>query len=61
MVETRFLSNIPAKAIEITASQNPHLRNTRPMEVTNVIEFLLSSASDYLNGVNIPVTGGAAY
>jgi len=61
MVETRFLSNIPAKAIEITASQNPHLRNTRPVEVTNVIEFLLSSASDYLNGVNIPVTGGAAY
>jgi 3-oxoacyl-[acyl-carrier protein] reductase len=61
MVETRFLSNIPAKAIEMTASQNPHRRNTKPMEVTSVIEFLLSSGSDHLNGVNIPVTGGAAY
>ena len=61
MVETRFLSNIPAKAVEITASQNPHRRNTKPIEVTNVIEFLLSSASDSLTGVNIPVTGGAAY
>ncbi len=61
MVETRFLSNIPAKAVEMTASQNPHRRNTKPIEVTNVIEFLLSPASDYLNGVNIPVTGGAAY
>jgi 3-oxoacyl-[acyl-carrier protein] reductase len=61
MVETRFLSNIPAKAVEITASQNPHRRNTKPIEVTNVIEFLLSPESDSLNGVNIPVTGGAAY
>ena len=61
MVETRFLSAIPQKAVEISASQSPMRRNLTIREVTRVIEFLLSPSSDHLGGVNIPVTGGAIY
>lgn len=61
MVETRFLANIPPKAIEVAAARSPHGRNVTAQEVTAVIEFLLSSASDHLSGVNIPVTGGSVY
>jgi len=61
MVETRFLSEVPAKAREISASQSPLRRNLKVGEVTRVIEFLLSPSSDHLSGVNLPVTGGAIY
>jgi 3-oxoacyl-[acyl-carrier protein] reductase len=61
MVETQFLSEIPEKARELAAAQSPLHRLVTPHEVVEVIEFLLSPASDCLNGVNIPVTGGTAY
>lgn len=61
MVETRFLSALPSKAIEMAASQSPLGRNLSAREVSGVIEFLLSRGSDHLSGVNIPVAGGAVY
>ena len=61
MVETQFLSDIPPKAIELAASQNPQGRNVTIHEVTAAIEFLLSSGSDRQSGLNLPVTGGALY
>ena len=60
MIETQFLSEIPAKAVELSAAANPTGRNAAVKDVAPVIEFLLSPASDYMNGVNIPITGGAA-
>jgi len=60
-IETRFLANLPAKAIEMAAAQNPLKRNVTPAELTEVIEFLLSPAAGALNGVNIPVTGGMVF
>ncbi len=60
MMETQFLAEIPAKAIELSAAANLTGRNATVKDVAPVIEFLLSPASDYMNGVNIPVTGGRA-
>lgn len=58
MVDTKLLSKLPPKLIEITSDQNPLKRIANPEDVANVISFLASSKSDYLNGVNIPVNGG---
>jgi 3-oxoacyl-[acyl-carrier protein] reductase len=58
MVETQFLAEIPAKAIEMAAGANPRGRNATVDDVCGSIEFLLSDAADFINGVNIPVMGG---
>ncbi len=59
MVETDLLSNMPRKLIEMNASQNPLGRNGSPEDIASLISFLASDKADYLNGINIPVNGGA--
>jgi 3-oxoacyl-[acyl-carrier protein] reductase len=61
MVETQFLSEIPEKAREMAAAAAPEKRLATPAEVVSVIQFLLSSGADFLNGANIPVTGGTVF
>lgn len=58
MIETRFVDGIPAKARELSALQNPTRRNATPKDVIPLIEFLLSPNANYINGCNIPITGG---
>jgi len=58
MVNTKLLSNLPEKLLELTAYHNPMKRIAEPKDVANVISFLLSEKADYLNGVNIPINGG---
>ena len=58
MVSTSLLENLPPKLIEITENQNPLKRIACPDDVSNVVSFLASNKSDYLNGVNITVNGG---
>ena len=59
MVETQFLSNIPEKYVEMAAAAHPDKRNASVNDVVPVIRFLLSSDSDYISGVNLPVTAGS--
>jgi len=61
MVDTAFLENLPRQVIELAASQNPMGRTAQVSEVASVIKFLLSEQASFLNGVNIPVTGGESY
>lgn len=61
MVETQFLSEIPEKAVQLAAAATPGKRLATPAEIATAIQFLLSSGSDYLYGVNLPVTGGTVF
>ncbi len=61
MVETQFLSEIPEKALQLAAAATPRKRLATPVEIVDAIKFLLSSGSDYLDGVNLPVTGGTVF
>ena len=58
MVETKLIDNLPPKLVEIVAHKNPLKRIATTIDVANVISFLASEESDYLNGINIPVNGG---
>ncbi len=58
MVNTKLISSLPPKLVEITAERNPQKRIALASDIAGVISFLLSKNSDYLNGVNIPINGG---
>jgi 3-oxoacyl-[acyl-carrier protein] reductase len=60
-METPFLAHVPHKFAELAASQNPARRNATPDDVVPAIEFLLSEASRFITGTNVPITAGAAF
>ena len=61
MIETKFLSEIHEKVIEMSAEMNPLKRNATTKDIVPIIKFLLSKESDYITGANIPITGGSAF
>lgn len=60
MVETKFLEDINEKIIQLSAYNHPLKRNANCDDIVPMIKFLLSEESDYMNGINIPITGGAS-
>jgi 3-oxoacyl-[acyl-carrier protein] reductase len=58
MVETQFLADLPAVAVQMQAASNPLKRNATPSDLLGAIELLLSPASDYIQGITIPITAG---
>ena len=59
MVETRFLQDIADVAVQMSASANPQGRNAKPDDLLGGIEFLLSPASDYIHGIDVPIAAGS--
>ena len=58
MMETKFLEHVNEKIVEMSAMQSAKKRNIQVAEVIPSIEYLLSEGSDYMNGVNINLSGG---
>jgi 3-oxoacyl-[acyl-carrier protein] reductase len=58
MVETRFLTELPEVSVQMQAASNPLQRNAMPSDLLGAIELLLSPASDYIQGITIPITAG---
>lgn len=58
MVDTHFLQDIPANMIIQNAAAHPMKRNASSKEVASTVAFLLSDGAEYINGVNLSVTGG---
>jgi len=59
MVDTRFLQDIADVAVQMSASTNPQGRNATPDDLLGGIEFLLSPASDYIHGIDVPIAAGS--
>lgn len=59
MIETRFLANINEKSVELNAFNHPLKRNAAVNDIIPCVNMLLSDSSDYINGINIPITGGS--
>ena len=60
MVETSFVSNLPAFAVEQEAEKSLLGRNATPEDLIPVLKLLLSGDAPYLNGAVIPITSGSA-
>lgn len=60
MIETQFVGDIAEVAVQMSAAANPKGRNATPRDILGAIEFLLSPASDYMTGIDIPLTAGSA-
>ena len=61
MIETKFLDNINEKFVELSAYNHPLKRNATVNDITPIIKVLISSESNYINGINIPITGGSNF
>lgn len=61
LIETKFLQNIHERSIELSAYNHPLKRNAKVVDIVPMIKFLLSEESNYLNGANIPITGGSVF
>jgi 3-oxoacyl-[acyl-carrier protein] reductase len=61
MIDTKFLDNINEKFIELSAYNHPLKRNAGVKDIIPTIQLLISEDSDYINGVNIPITGGSVF
>lgn len=58
MMETKFLENVHESVVTQSAADNPMGRNARVEDVVPLVQYLFSSASSFVTGANIPVTGG---
>lgn len=61
MVDTRFLDEIPGLTKEMTVAAAPRGRLATPEDVVGPIQFLLSADSDFVTGLELPVTGGTTF
>ncbi|MEH6450100.1 MAG: SDR family oxidoreductase [Oleispira sp.] len=61
MIDTKFLKTINHKLVDLNAYNHPLKRNAQVDDITPFIKILLSPESDYINGVNIPITGGSIF
>ena len=59
MIDTQFVSEIPDVAREMSASSNPLGRNASVQDLLGAMLLLLGPESEYINGINLPLTGGA--
>lgn len=57
-IETPMTKTIPDNIKELFIKRIPLHRMGKPEEVAEVITFLASSKSSYINGASIDVTGG---
>ncbi len=59
MVETQFLQGIAEVAVQMSAAANPQGRNATPADLVGAIQFLLSPASGYITGTDLPIAAGS--
>lgn len=59
MTRTGMVAELPERMVELIENGLPMHRIAEPTEVASVIAFLLSEEAAYINGANLPVTGGS--
>ncbi|MBF0440623.1 MAG: SDR family oxidoreductase [Oligoflexales bacterium] len=60
MINTPFISDINEKIPEMFAQSHPLKRLAETDDVIPLINFLLSDGANYINGVNISISGGTS-
>ncbi|MFC1874298.1 SDR family oxidoreductase [Chloroflexota bacterium] len=60
MTVTDLTADIPSRLKELEAHKSPMRRMATTQDTAALVEFLVSDAAGYINGVNLPLTGGAS-
>jgi len=55
---TDLTADIPARVKEVEAHRSPMRRLATPRDTAEMVVFLSSDAAGYINGLNLPITGG---
>ena len=58
MMETKFLSNIDERIVEMSAEGTSKKRNISVTETVNGVMWLFSEGASYVNGINLNLSGG---
>lgn len=58
-IKSKMQKNMSKKAFKILKEKIPLKKIGNPTDVTNLIEFLVSNKSSYINGANINISGGS--
>jgi 3-oxoacyl-[acyl-carrier protein] reductase len=58
MTITDLTADIPTRAKEVEAHQSPMRRLATSQDTAELVAFLAGNGSGYINGSNLPVTGG---
>jgi 3-oxoacyl-[acyl-carrier protein] reductase len=61
MIDTKFLSLINERVVELAAETHPLKRNAKVSDVIPSLLMLMSEDAEYINGVNLPITGGSNF
>lgn len=61
LMETKFLSDMDTRLVEMSKNENPLKRSVTLSEVVKSIQFLLSEDISFLSGNNIIMTGGEVF
>lgn len=61
MMETKFLSLINERVVELSAEMHPLKRNAKVSDVVPSLLMLLADNAEYINGANLPITGGSNF
>lgn len=58
MTVTDLTQDIPVRVKEVEARKNPTRRLATTQDTADLVAFLVSDAAGYINGANLPLTGG---
>ena len=59
LINTPLTKDVPVRVKQVEAAVNPLRRQCTAHDVADAVAFLCGPESAYINGVNLPVTGGA--
>lgn len=59
IMETPYVKDMPLRVKQVEAAGNPMRRLCDVEDVANAVEFLAGPKATYINGINLPVSGGA--
>ncbi len=59
MMNTPYSKDLPLRLKQVEAASNPMRRLCTVEDVADVVAFLCGPQASFINGVNLPVTGGA--
>jgi 3-oxoacyl-[acyl-carrier protein] reductase len=59
LINTPFTNEVPVRFKQVEEARNPLRRLCTPSDVAEAVAFLCGPQASFINGVNLPVTGGA--